>query len=47
MIPGRKPKIVRIILSQKAPRIPTVKNTPRGGRMIAKIILMMLMFVSF
>jgi len=42
-MPGRKPKMVRRMFSQKAGLIPTVKKTPRGGRIIAKIILRMLM----
>lgn len=42
IIPGMNPKIVKSIFSQNAGFMPTVKNTPNGGRIIAKIILSML-----
>lgn len=35
-IPGMKPSMVRIIFSQKAGLIPTVKKTPKGERIMAK-----------
>ena len=38
-MPGKYPKRVSRIFSQKAPLIPIVKKTPRGGRIIAKSIL--------
>lgn len=41
-MPGTKPKRVNKILSQKAPRIPTVRNTPSGGKMMANKILSIL-----
>lgn len=41
-MPGTKPKRVSKILSQKAPRIPTVRNTPSGGKMMANKILSIL-----
>lgn len=40
--PGTKPSIVSRMLSQKAPRMPTVRKTPSGGRRIAKISLKIL-----
>jgi hypothetical protein len=43
MIPGRNPSMVRRILSQNDPLIPTVIKTPSGGRMMASIILSKLM----
>jgi len=46
-MPGTKPKSVNKILSQKAPRMPTVKNTPSGGKMIANMILRILMDLGF
>jgi hypothetical protein len=45
MMPGRKPRMVKRIFSQNAPLIPTVKNTPSGGRMMAKMILKILIVV--
>lgn len=32
------PSMVNKIFSQKPPRIPTVKNTPKGGAMIARMM---------
>lgn len=46
-MPGTKPKSVNKILSQNAPRIPTVKKTPRGGSIIAKIICRIFMTFVF
>lgn len=36
-MPGSQPRIVRIILSQKGPRIPTRKKTAKGGKKMATI----------
>ena len=41
-IPGIKPSRVSKIFNQNAPFNPTVRKTPRGGRIIAKIIRRML-----
>jgi hypothetical protein len=38
IMPGRNPRIVSRILSQKCGLIPTVKKTPSGGKMMANII---------
>jgi len=39
MIPGMKPKIVnRMLIKRSAPH-PRSRKTPRGGRMMAKMIL--------
>jgi hypothetical protein len=46
-MPGTNPKSVNKILSQKAPRMPTVKNTPSGGKMIANMILRILIDLVF
>jgi hypothetical protein len=42
-IPGRKPSIVNRIFNQKWGLMPIVINTPRGGRMMAKMIRSKLM----
>lgn len=39
MIPGIYPKMVKTMLRSKALPIPTSKNTPRGGKITAKMIL--------
>jgi hypothetical protein len=46
MIPGMNPKRVSNMFNQKALPIPTVKNTPSGGRRIAKIILSKLIILT-
>lgn len=41
MIPGRYPRIVRRTLIQKSATQPLSRKTPRGGRMMARMILQM------
>jgi len=41
MMPGIQPRIVRQILMSKSAPHPRSKNTPRGGKMKAKMILHM------
>lgn len=42
-MPGTYPKIVSKMLSQNAPVNPTSRNTPNGGKIIAKMIFKMSM----
>lgn len=39
MIPGRYPRIVKQILINRSDPHPFSRKTPRGGRMIARMIL--------
>jgi len=45
MIPGRKPRRVSRIFSQKAGLIPIVRKTPSGGRIMDNIRRIMLIGV--
>ncbi len=47
IMPGIKPSRVKRILIQKAGLMPTVKNTPKGGNIIAKMIRRILMIDLF
>lgn len=42
-MPGTYPRIVSKMLSQNAPVNPTSRNTPNGGKIIAKMIFKMSM----
>jgi hypothetical protein len=46
MIPGMYPRIVRRMLISKSAAHPRSRKTPRGGRMIAKIIFRMSLAVK-
>jgi len=47
IMPGIKPSRVKRILIQKAGLMPTVKKTPKGGNIIAKIMRRMLIVDLF
>jgi len=40
MIPGMKPRMVNRMLIRRSPPQPRSRKTPRGGRMTARMILM-------
>lgn len=41
MMPGMKPRMVRAMLMSRSAPQPRSRKTPRGGRMMAKMILQM------